>query len=445
MSKNKNCSSIEHEKEDAIIYCQTCRVYMCNKCKNFHSKLCKNHFTYDLNKNTNEIFTGFCKEENHFDKLEFYCKTHNKLCCSGCIIKIKRKGKGQHTDCEICNIEDIKNEKKNKLKKNIESLEKELNNIDKSIQNLKNIFEKINENKEELKLEVQKIFTKIRNKLNNREEEILIEIDNKFDSLYFKEDFIKKCEKLPAEIKISLEKGKLIQDEWNNDDILNSKINDCINIENNLKKINDINKNIEKNSDFKKLTFFHDNNEEIDKFLVKIKLFGQINYTSDIDYKFKECQEKKDGKYIVTGENKNIITKVSKDGSYIYARCQNFLEKGNEYRWKIKILKSKNNKINIGIGYSKDINLLQAYKCGWFLYCSDLKFYSGPPQDYDVEKTNLNKLKDEIIVSMDMKKGILTFMIGEENDSISGIPLEQNLLPVVTLFDEGDSVQINKC
>jgi len=144
MSKNKNCSSIEHEKEDAIIYCQTCRVYMCNKCKNFHSKLCKNHFTYDLNKNTNEIFTGFCKEENHYDKLEFYCKTHNKLCCSGCIIKIKRKGKGQHTDCEICNIEDIK---------------------DKTIQNLKNIFEKINENKEELKLEVQKIFTKIRNKL----------------------------------------------------------------------------------------------------------------------------------------------------------------------------------------------------------------------------------------------------------------------------------------
>ena len=272
MSKSINCSSIEHENEHAIIYCQTCRVYMCNKCKSFHFKLCKNHFTYDINNYTNEIFTGFCKEENHYDKLEYFCKTHNQLCCSGCIAKIKRKGKGQHTDCEICNLEDIKDEKKNKLKENIESLEKELNNIDKSIQNLKNIFEKINENKEELKLEIQKVFTKIRNKLNNREEELLIEIDNKFDSLYFKEDIIKKCEKLPTEIKMSLEKGKLIQDEWNNDDILNSKINDCINIENHLKRINNINENIEKNSEFKKIKFFPENNEEINKFLEQIEL-----------------------------------------------------------------------------------------------------------------------------------------------------------------------------
>ena len=445
MSKSINCSSIEHENEKAIIYCQTCRVYMCNKCKNFHSKLCKNHFTFDLNNNSNEIFTGFCKEENHYDKLEYFCKTHNQLCCSGCIAKIKRKGKGQHTDCEICNLEDIKDEKKNKLKKNIESLEKELNNIDKSIQNLKNIFEKINENKEELKIEIQKIFTQIRNKLNSREEELLIEIDNKFDSLYFKEDIIKTCEKLPTEIKISLEKGKLIQDEWNNDDILNSIINDCINIESHLKRIKNINKNIEENSEFKKIKFFPENNEEINKFLEQIELFGQINYKNDIDYKFKDCQVKKDGKYIVTGENKNIITKIGNNESYIYARCQNIFEKGNKYKWKIKILKSKNNKINIGIGYTKNINLFKAYTFGWFLYCNDLKFYSSPPHNYNIEKTKLNKLEEEIIVSMDMKKGILNFIIGEENDSITGIPLEQDLLPVVTLFDDGDSVQISKC
>ena len=147
----------------------------------------------------------------------------------------------------------------------------------------------------------------------------------------------------------------------------------------------------------------------------------------------------------MTGEDKNIITKISNNESYIYARCQNIFEKGNKYKWKIKILKSKNNKINIGIGYTKNINLHKAYTFGWFLYCNDLKFYSGPPHNYNIEKTKLNKLEDEIIVSMDMKKGILNFIIGEENDSISGIPLEQNLLPVVTLFDEGDSVQISKC
>jgi len=76
---------------------------------------------------------------------------------------------------------------------------------------------------------------------------------------------------LPTEIKISLEKGKLIKDEWNNDDILNSKINDCINIENHLKRINSINKIIVKNSEFKKIKFFPENNEEINKFLEQIE------------------------------------------------------------------------------------------------------------------------------------------------------------------------------
>ena len=44
------------------------------------------------------------------------------------------------------------------------------------------------------------------------------------------------------------------------------------------------------------------------------------------------------------------------------------------------------------------------------------------------ENTNLKKLKDEIIVNMDMKQGILTFIIGEESSFISDITIEQNLV-----------------
>ena len=447
---SKNCSSIEHEKEDAISYCEICKVYMCNKCENFHSKLCKNHYTYKINiNNANELFTGFCKEENHFDKLEYFCKTHNQLCCSGCIAKIKRKGKGQHTDCEVCNIEDIKNEKKNKLKENIESLEKALKETDQLIIKIKNLFEVMTENKEDLKIKIQKFFTRLRNKLIEREEELLLEVEDKFNNLYFKEDFLKNNEKLPKEIKLSIEKGKSIQREWNNDNKLNSIINDCINIENSVEKINKLNENINKSNNIinKKLKFFPDDNEEINKYLEKISLFGRINYFNEKEYKFKECQEKADGKYIIQGDNENIITKIGKDGCYIYARGKNILEKGNEYKWKIKILKSENNKINIGVGYSNssDIDLSKAYEFGWFLYCNNLKLYSGPPHEYYCENTNLKKLKDEIIVNMDMKQGILTFIIGEESSFISDIPIEQNLVPVVTLYNEGDSVQILNC
>ena len=43
------------------------------------------------------------------------------------------------------------------------------------------------------------------------------------------ENIIKECEKLPNKIKLSLEKGKLINKEWDNNN-LNSYIYDCINI-----------------------------------------------------------------------------------------------------------------------------------------------------------------------------------------------------------------------
>ena len=59
-----------------------------------------------------EIFTGMCTEKNHSNKLEYYCKNHNQLCCVACIAKIKGKGNGEHKDCDVCFIKKIKNTKK---------------------------------------------------------------------------------------------------------------------------------------------------------------------------------------------------------------------------------------------------------------------------------------------------------------------------------------------
>jgi len=110
------------------------------------------------------------------------------------------------------------------------------------INKLKLIFEDINKNKEELKLQIQKTFTTIRNELNNREDELLLEVDKKFESLFFKEDIIKESEKLPNKIKISLEKSKLIDKYKDNE--LSFLINECLNIETNIQEINSINKYI---------------------------------------------------------------------------------------------------------------------------------------------------------------------------------------------------------
>ena len=165
---NSKCSFIEHKEIDAIKYCQECNVYLCNKCDKFHSGLCSFHHTYPLDKDIKDIFTGLCKIEEHNSKLEFFCKTHNELCCSHCITKIKTKGRGQHTDCNVCTIQDIEKEKESNLDNNIKSLDSLSEVFQSSIKELNEIFDKINENKEEIKLNIQKTFTKIRNEKSMR-------------------------------------------------------------------------------------------------------------------------------------------------------------------------------------------------------------------------------------------------------------------------------------
>ena len=207
-NNNKLCSSSEHEKTQAYSFCRKCEIYMCKKCETLHSKLLKAHKVFVLEKNNDEIFSGFCNEKKHQMELEFFCKTHNQLCCAACLSKIKKNEIGQHKDCDACLIEKIKEEKIKKLKENIQFLEKLSENIVKSINEIKIIIENIDKNKEQLKMEIRNVFTKVRNELNNREDELLLELDNKFNDLYFNDEILKKCENLPNKIKLLLEKGK---------------------------------------------------------------------------------------------------------------------------------------------------------------------------------------------------------------------------------------------
>ena len=154
----KKCSLKKHKDIDAISYCHECKSFMCNKCLNHHRELFEDHNQYNLDKEIQEIFIDTCKEEKHLQIYEFYCKNHNSLCCAACLTKIEGKGYGQHKNCDVCFIENIKEEKKKKLKENIKHLENLSNDLEKSINELKLIFQKINKSKEELKLKIQKVF-----------------------------------------------------------------------------------------------------------------------------------------------------------------------------------------------------------------------------------------------------------------------------------------------
>ena len=312
------CYNRDHSNIEAIYYCFECKIYMCKKCQNFHSKLCHHHHEYSLEKNISEIFTGFCKEENHSDKLEYYCKSHNELCCSGCIAKIKRKDKGQHSDCEICLIEDIKENKENTLKENISNLEKLSEELEKLINELKIVFEKISKDKEELKLNIQKIFTKIRNSINNREDEILLNVDTLFDNVYMKEKDMNDIDKYPNKIKNLLKLGKNTIDQWknNNKNELSSLINDCINIEKNLININNIEQNLKKckNEMSSIIEFNPSEGNELNNFISNISDFGKLfKKSKEVNIeKNKEIEQKIKEPFILDFEIKSDIQSLNK-------------------------------------------------------------------------------------------------------------------------------------
>ena len=297
---NRKCSKLEHKEIDAFIFCQECKILMCNKCDNNHSSLFQSHHKYKIDKDDiKDIFTGFCKEKNHLERLEFFCKSHNKLCCASCLSVIKKHNKGQHHDCDVCTIEDIKDEKKHKLNDNIKYLDDLSKNIENSINELKNIFEVINKNKEKLKTEIQNIFTKIRNIINEREDQLMIEIDKQFDNSFFKEELIKESERLPNKIKISLENGKKIIKDWD-ENKLNFLINDCLNIENNIEIIKKIeNMRLKSNFNNSSNIIFIQKEDEINKIINSIKEFGNFGFNEYINFPSEILNNKEEDKQLI--------------------------------------------------------------------------------------------------------------------------------------------------
>ena len=449
--ENKKCSSKEHLNNDAKSYCPICKIYMCNKCDNTHSTLFPNHSKYNLEQDIRTIFTGYCKNENHPNKLEYFCKNHNELCCAACLCKLNINGDGQHKDCDVCSIKDIKNQKKNKLAENIKKLEELSATFEESIKEIKSLSEKINKKKEDLQKNIQLIFTKIRTELNTRENKLLSETEEQINKLYFNDDIINISEKLPKRINYSLEKGKEINKDWN-DNELSSLINNCINIEKTLDDINEIKWKIEKsNLNMETKILFKPEQEGINDIINTIKNFGEIYLDNYKKFAFKNCpiNAKDEMKFSITGDKNNIFTKTGKQGGFIGTICINELDKSiEEHTWKIKILKTNNKFIMIGVApIDFDINLVDNYKkCGWYFYCYDSTLYSGPPFNYSWKKSGLSKINNEITVIMNMKKKTLKFKINNEDkgDSYINIPTDKPIFPAVLLYSPNDSIEITE-
>ena len=98
-----------------------------------------------------------------------------------------------------------------------------------------------------------------------------------------------------------------------------------------------------------------------------------------------------------------------------------------------------------------DINESEYTNCGWYLFCfynySNPQLYSGPPHNFKGKATNLNPIKDVVIIIMDMDIRSLKFIIDNEDkgESYTNIPIDKPLVPSVHLYNIDDSVEIIKC
>ena len=445
-TKTNKCTFKDHKEIDAICYCIECKIYMCNKCLNLHSELFTNHKSYNLDKEFKEIFSEFCSEDTHSMKLKYYCKNHNKLCCPACIAKIQDKENGQHSNCDIFKLENIEIEKKKLLEENMKYLEDISININQLINDFKSLYNKIIEHKEELKFKVSKIYTKIRTALNEMEDKVICDIDEKFKSKFLDENIIKESEKLPNKIKLSLEKGKSIINNWNHTKLI-SNINECIYIENNIKNIKSVYEDIKKSNLNYNLDIKINIEDDGNKLKDYINNLVEIYY-DDYKYAFKKCPKeiKSSRKYIISGEKNNILTKSGSFG-WMGTICENEFKKSRIYKWKIKVLKTKCYHIMVGVApINFNINSSDSNNSGWYFNCYNSTIKSGPPHNY-CNETNLGKVKDEIIIVMDMNKRTLKFIIDNEDkgDSYTNIPIDTPITPAVLLSDENDSVEIIKC
>ena len=181
----------------------------------------------------------------------------------------------------------------------------------------------------------------------------------------------------------------------------------------------------------------------------------------------------------MSGEIENTITKNVEDKKWLRILSKSILKNKKEYCWKIKILNSKNKEIMVGVAQKETKMVYENYNynmyafpslvidsseylidflnkenkngrisnLGWYFRCSNSKLYSDSPQDFRDKKTKLNKIIDEIKIIMNMEKGTLKFIVGNEDkgEIYENIPINEPIVPAVLLYDNNDSVQIIPC
>ena len=289
----------------------------------------------------------------------------------------------------------------------------------------------------ELSNKIKDVFKKLRDCINEREKNLLNNLDkimNKKNQIDFINKMINDLNKIKENYnknKVGLEESYLIK--------MDKYIS---NLSNTIEDIVGCKKDLEINNEYK---FIYEENTFND-ILNKIQNLGTFKNLSDNLFKWKTGQN-----YTLSGNNL-IATKTNGGSDHNCNILGDIVLPRNQIsKWKVKLKKFSNPtsydwNIIIGVGPSNlNQNDYEPYNKTWTFICgsSNISIKSGSPTNYKGKK----KLKEGDIVEVIMNNitGELSFSANDINYGVAcKIPLDIDLSPFVCLYVQGDSVELIK-
>ena len=145
----------------------------------------------------------------------------------------------------------------------MEYIEEISNNINGKISKLNNLNEKFNKNKEEIKNKIINIMTNLIEKIKERQNELLLNLDSIFECVCPSEKELKDFGELPNKINEILSKNNEIDKKYYDPNTLIFYFNDCINIENNVNFFKERINSIDKYDKISKIKYFFSQKKKI--------------------------------------------------------------------------------------------------------------------------------------------------------------------------------------
>ena len=252
---------------------------------------------------------------------------------------------------------------------------------------------------------------------------------------------MKESEKLPNKIKLSLEKGYIMDKEYN-DNNLSLFINDCINIENNIKEINNIKEKVDKCNELDNFTinFIEENDEEVNELIKNIKKFGRF------DNIFKEINNPwtteilNHNAFLYTLKDNNYLAEKTEQNGHINLIKSSYQLKKNKIYKLIFLPNYKDNDFQIGFADSS-----QSSKHSWLKDSFNCVALTNEGLYINGIKINSNLIlqngkKYEFIIDISNKSFILT--IDEINSGKFNFNFQDNIYAHAGIRNTGNSIRI---